>query len=600
MPVLSTAEKSGYDAHIAAANPHSGSTPTSRSLTAGAGLTGGGDLSANRTFNVVANADGSIVVNADDVQVGVLASDAQHGARGGGTQHAAAVSAGAAGFMTGADKAILDALNALKTSGYTLVSEGIATGTAQPLLISDAVMAGLVAGGSTSGAGVAGVVATSFGSSGAETGTGSNQGGLGSTAAATQPYNATDFPGQHYTAAVAVLRADGDEILLKDVLTSATGADQHAKVYGYIAFRSDASADQKWRIWWYYRRASDGFETPFTPNASLSNCKLYVPRVFAITSAPVAAGLGNVVAGQSAAEVLFGATGDIATLGTAAAAGTTGRVMDAGSVIPHGNQTVDTLHALATSSAHGFMDKADKATFDQFFANGPRSMTYFVDDFRGGTGAGTASGLFALNWRGIQNGTGATLVAVTTNEDDTHIGVVQFATGTTNTGRAAIGLQPSTSALCAVTWGTSFDLYQEWLIRIPTLSDGTDTYALRIGYGHDLGAGDFANGVYFEYLHTTSANWLLVANLATARTVTTSSTAVAAGAWLRLGIRKASGSNTATFEVNGSSIGTVTTGFPTLPIDPAMKLEKSVGTNSRTVLLDYYWERMKWATPRAA
>lgn len=41
-------------------------------LTAGAGLTGGGDLSTNRTFNVAANADGTITVNADDIQVGTL------------------------------------------------------------------------------------------------------------------------------------------------------------------------------------------------------------------------------------------------------------------------------------------------------------------------------------------------------------------------------------------------------------------------------------------------------------------------------------------------------------------------------------------------
>jgi len=71
--------------------------PESRSLTAGAGLTGGGNLSADRTFDVVANADGSVVVNADDIQVGVLASDVQHGARGGGIQHAV-VSGSAAGF----------------------------------------------------------------------------------------------------------------------------------------------------------------------------------------------------------------------------------------------------------------------------------------------------------------------------------------------------------------------------------------------------------------------------------------------------------------------------------------------------------------------
>lgn len=46
--------------------------PLARNLTAGAGLTGGGNLTADRTFNVVANGDGTIVVNADDIQVGVL------------------------------------------------------------------------------------------------------------------------------------------------------------------------------------------------------------------------------------------------------------------------------------------------------------------------------------------------------------------------------------------------------------------------------------------------------------------------------------------------------------------------------------------------
>lgn len=43
----------------------SGAVPTSRTLTAGAGLTGGGDLSANRTFAV--GAGNGITVNADDV-----------------------------------------------------------------------------------------------------------------------------------------------------------------------------------------------------------------------------------------------------------------------------------------------------------------------------------------------------------------------------------------------------------------------------------------------------------------------------------------------------------------------------------------------------
>jgi len=59
-------------------------------------------------YNVGANGDGSIVVNADDIKVGVLATDAQHGARGGGTQHAA-VTSSVNGFMLAADKVKLDA-----------------------------------------------------------------------------------------------------------------------------------------------------------------------------------------------------------------------------------------------------------------------------------------------------------------------------------------------------------------------------------------------------------------------------------------------------------------------------------------------------------
>ncbi len=84
--------------------------------TAGTGLT-----SSGTTVNFIANADGSLVANANDAQVGVLASDAQHGNRGGGGIHANAVAAGAAGFMTGADKTKIDGI----ASGATNTSSPI-------------------------------------------------------------------------------------------------------------------------------------------------------------------------------------------------------------------------------------------------------------------------------------------------------------------------------------------------------------------------------------------------------------------------------------------------------------------------------------------
>ena len=156
-----TFASAAFDAAGAAASAQAASAPTGRNLTAGAGLTGGGDLTADRTFDVVANADGSIVVNPDDLQVGVLATDGQHGSRGGGALHALVVAAGAAGFMSGADKTKLDAypnqgittvtitvadytLNATEAGRRVLVTQGVLTG--DRALIVDTALHPLTAG----------------------------------------------------------------------------------------------------------------------------------------------------------------------------------------------------------------------------------------------------------------------------------------------------------------------------------------------------------------------------------------------------------------------------------------------------------------------
>ena len=84
-----------------------GGTPVleTRQIISGAGLVGGGDLSADRTLDVVA-ANGSIVVGANDISVGALQNDAMHGNLGGGSLHAAATTS-VNGFMSAADKVSL-------------------------------------------------------------------------------------------------------------------------------------------------------------------------------------------------------------------------------------------------------------------------------------------------------------------------------------------------------------------------------------------------------------------------------------------------------------------------------------------------------------
>lgn len=112
-----------------------GEVPATRTLTAGAGMTGGGDLTANRTMDVAANADASIVVNANDIQVGVLATDAQHGVRGGGTQHAAATGS-VNGFMSAADKTKLDTVQ----SGTSTLTNGVSPTVAATITANSRIM----------------------------------------------------------------------------------------------------------------------------------------------------------------------------------------------------------------------------------------------------------------------------------------------------------------------------------------------------------------------------------------------------------------------------------------------------------------------------
>jgi hypothetical protein len=113
------------------ANPITlGTTPLTFVQFSGAGqaTAGTGLVKTGSTFDVVAHADGSIVAGADSIQVGVLATDAQHGARGGGTLHANA-STTVAGFMSAADKSRLDAVVATVAPAAIVANATAAAGS---------------------------------------------------------------------------------------------------------------------------------------------------------------------------------------------------------------------------------------------------------------------------------------------------------------------------------------------------------------------------------------------------------------------------------------------------------------------------------------
>lgn len=192
------------------------------------------------------------------------------------------------------------------TSYVTVYASTFTTGTTQPASMTDASMTGLTAGGSEA-VPTLGVVATSFASGAAETGTGANQGGFGSAASSSQPYNTTDFPGKRVP--VALYKSNGQELVLKDVLSTAVSsypASTNQPVYAYASYRSDLAADAKWRLWYYFRDAATGNETPVTPDTTATSVSVLVPVVKYTSQQTVAERRGRGSFSGEAAELAAG------------------------------------------------------------------------------------------------------------------------------------------------------------------------------------------------------------------------------------------------------------------------------------------------------
>jgi hypothetical protein len=179
-----------------------------------------------------------------------------------------------------------------------------------------------------------------------------------------------------------------------------------------------------------------------------------------------------------------------------------------------------------------------------------------------------------------------------------HPGIWQLAGGSSG------GTGIIREAFDVYTFGGATTYSFEFMIYIPTLSDGTDTYKFRIGLmdtAPTLGPdADSTDGVYFKYDSTVSANWIYyIVKSSGSSSSNTSSTAVATG-WttLRIDINT---TPQATFYVNGASIGSHSTQVPNTTSDRCgrvARVAKTAGTNSRSVYLDY-WSKYITSTSRA-
>lgn len=215
----------------------------------------------------------------------------------------------------------------------------------------------------------------------------------------------------------------------------------------------------------------------------------------------------------------------------------------------------------------------------------PRTVAQFVEEFWS-----------TSSWQGSlvsNNSVGTTTTGA--GEQDAP-GILTCSTAAGSTARA--GLITNTST--CIRLGANESIF-EWRIRIPTLSDGTQTFTVRGGFMSDMG-GDAPNGVFWRYTHSVnSGNWQGVARTNNSETATNFSTAPVTSGWQRLTIIVNAAGTTATFYINGVSVGTVSSNIPTASgreTAIGFGIIKSAGTTARTLLVDYVNCAINFATQR--
>jgi hypothetical protein len=397
-------------------------------LTAGAGLTKTGN-----TIDVVAHADGSIVVAADSVQVGILATDAQHGTRGGGTTHAAVIAGGASGFITGADKTRLDGMatgaaavasTTPVAADVTAAAPGVATTAARsdhrhqvtagsPVALT---LAGATADGTSTALARADHVHAlpASGTPVALTLAGTNAAGSAATLALSDHVHALPATATPVALTVAGANAPGSAVTLarsdhvhalSDAASTAyvdalpikqacrvvsttpitlsglqtidgilVSANNRVLVAGQASWQTDGIYLASTGAW---TRALDADTSAELPPGMLvpigPEGTTYPNTVWQMKATP------PVVLGTSAMPFALVsstlATTAPANVGAAAAIGNAVTTAHADHVHAHGAQTDGTMHAVATTSTAGFLSSTDKTRLDALGAL--RTRSYF-------------------------------------------------------------------------------------------------------------------------------------------------------------------------------------------------------------------------------
>ncbi len=225
--------------------------------------------------------------------------------------------------------------------------------------------------------------------------------------------------------------------------------------------------------------------------------------------------------------------------------------------------------------AWGFVGKPQQYIVNDQFAfnignNSPQHLVVKV-----GTGSAAAS-----NYTDVLN--------------KSHAGVWKMQTGTTSTGLAAINANNSN-------YGTldSMIIYNEEMIRLPTLSTGTDRYVFQVGFNSSYSPPPNINSAYsavFQYCDSlSSGNWSTMTSNSNGTISTLKDTGIPVTTeWVKLGVKSIQyGTKKIEFYINDILVQTHTSGTDIGPFTgsqenySASSIIKTAGTADRIYLIDY-------------
>lgn len=181
---------------------------------------------------------------------------------------------------------------------------------------------------------------------------------------------------------------------------------------------------------------------------------------------------------------------------------------------------------------------------------------------------------------------------------NTNPGLLQYSTGTTSTGHAAIFDYYTNFLFGAGTYECEF------LINVPVLSTPSERFTIIVGYGSYNQTGTFANGAYFVYSdNLNSGQWQIKTADNSVRGTQNTTTALVAGAWTKLKVAVNADATAVNYYIDDVLVpeGPLTSNIPTATgkeVSSLAMITKSVGSTARTMTIDYISQNITLTTAR--